>query len=242
MNRRLALLLVIVALLGSAALAAPAQAITFDPEPVYGITCTGITQSNPTAVAEWDRDTSGTGQETLRYLVEDGIGTVLFAQDDTRDVGDTAYLVSFSYTTPPAYNPIHLLITSPAGNEAPHQVLVDMYGNCEGLPFGEPAEPVEPEPEPVLVPGCDVLIPIPATAVGGSFVADAPVYWEPGQLTQPLVTIPAGKTALVIGQDSSSQYYQVLWVCDFVWVPKSTMGPNFDAVWNGAPLPTAVVD
>jgi len=27
-----------------------------------------------------------------------------------------------------------------------------------------------------------------------------------------------------------------------VWVPKATLGPNYDAVWNGAPLPTAVVE
>ena len=92
------------------------------------------------------------------------------------------------------------------------------------------------------LPGCDVLLPIPATAVGGAFVADAPVYWKPGELTNPLVTIKAGNTARVIGQDASGQYYQIIWVCDFVWVPKATMGPNYDAVWNGAPLPTAVVE
>ena len=92
------------------------------------------------------------------------------------------------------------------------------------------------------LPGCDVLMPIPATAVGGTFVADAPVYWKPGELTSPLVTIPAGKTAWVLGQDASGQYYKIVWVCDLVWVPKATLGPNYDAVWNGAPLPTEVVE
>ncbi len=92
-----------------------------------------------------------------------------------------------------------------------------------------------------VLPGCDVLLPIPATAVGGAFVADAPVYWKPGELTSPLVTIPAGNTAWVLGQDASGQYYKIIWVCDLVWVPKATMGPNYDAVWNGAPLPTGVV-
>lgn len=90
--------------------------------------------------------------------------------------------------------------------------------------------------------GCDVLLPIPSTAVGGAFVADAPVYWKPGELTNPLVTIKAGNTARVIGLDASGQYYKIIWGCDFVWVPKATMGPNYDAVWNGAPLPTAVVE
>lgn len=96
--------------------------------------------------------------------------------------------------------------------------------------------------EEAALPGCDVLMPIPATAVGGSFVADAPVYWKPGELTTPLVTIKAGNTARVIGQDASGQYYKIVWACDFVWVPKATMGPNYDAAWNGAPLPTAVVE
>ncbi|MBP8973498.1 MAG: hypothetical protein KBH93_06440 [Anaerolineae bacterium] len=91
-------------------------------------------------------------------------------------------------------------------------------------------------------PGCDALLPIPATAVGGTFVADAPVYWAPGQLTSPLVTITAGNSARVIGVDASGQYYKIIWVCDFVWVPVGTIGPNYDDVWHGAPLPTAVVD
>ena len=97
-------------------------------------------------------------------------------------------------------------------------------------------------PMPEGAPGCDVLMPIPATAVGGTFVADAPVYWEPGELTSPLVTIGAGNSARVIGLDAMGQYYKIIWVCDLVWVPKATMGPNYDAVWNGAPLPTEVVD
>ncbi|MBP8972553.1 MAG: hypothetical protein KBH93_01645 [Anaerolineae bacterium] len=92
------------------------------------------------------------------------------------------------------------------------------------------------------LPGCDMLLPIPATAVGGTFVADAPLYWAPGKLTSPLVTITAGNSARVLGLDASGQYYQIIWVCDLVWVPTATLGPNYDAVWNGAPLPTGVVE
>ena len=90
-------------------------------------------------------------------------------------------------------------------------------------------------------PGCDVLMPIPATAVGGTFVADAPVYWKPGELTNPLVTIKAGNSARVLGLDASGEYYKIIWVCNFLWVPRATLGPNYDAVWHGAPLPTGVV-
>jgi len=92
-----------------------------------------------------------------------------------------------------------------------------------------------------FVPGCDVTIDIPAGTVGGSFVADAPLFAEPGVPVTPAATITAGNTARVIGVDKSGQYYKIIWACDYLWVPVGTMGPNHDAVWNGAPLPTTVV-
>ncbi|MBN1963478.1 MAG: hypothetical protein JW910_02455 [Anaerolineae bacterium] len=90
--------------------------------------------------------------------------------------------------------------------------------------------------------GCDSFVNLPATAVGGAFVADAPTYWTPGELTDPLVTLEAGKTAWVLGLDATGSYYKILWQCVFLWVPAHTMGPNYDAVWNGTPLPTGVVE
>lgn len=89
-------------------------------------------------------------------------------------------------------------------------------------------------------PGCDAYMDIPETAVGGTFVADAPVFWAPGELID--VVITAGNSARVLGVDASGEYYKIIWVCDYLWVPKSSLGPNYDAVWNGAPLPTEVVE
>lgn len=94
----------------------------------------------------------------------------------------------------------------------------------------------------VPLAGCDALMNIPSTAVVGAFVADAALYWEPGQLVQPHTGIAAGNTAWVLGKDASGEYYKIIWVCDLLWVPVSTMGPNYDAVWNGTPLPADVVD
>ncbi len=459
------LLLVAALIAASAVQAQPARAGSFPNPPVYGIACWGVTQSNPDARFLADRDNTGTGSETLQFLVTDGAGTVLFSNNYAFAVGALVYPPPFAYTTAPAYNPIRFLLTSPAGNGLPEQVLYDITGECPGLPVyvqpGNPAidiekatngedadtapgptimvgapvswtyvvtntgdvalsavsvtddqgvtvtcpkatlaasesmtctgsgtaasgqyanvgtavgfyntqqvsdsdpshyfgqEPVQPgvsvtktadptrlsepggnvtftisitntsadgaltlqslvdsvygdlnglgtcvvpqtiavnttytcaftaeitgaagyretntvtasgvhenqlgfsgnstvtvqivrgsvEPvKPVPVPGCDVLLPIPKTAVGGTFVADAPVYWSPGKLTNPLVTIKAGNSARVIGLDASGQYYKIIWVCGYVWVPKATMGPNYDAVWNGAPLPVGVVD
>jgi len=90
--------------------------------------------------------------------------------------------------------------------------------------------------------GCDALIEIPSTAVGATFVSNAEVYWAPGELTDPLVTLEAGKSVRATGLDATGEYYQVIFQCDYLWVKASTLGPNFDNVWNGAPLPTGVVN
>ncbi len=92
------------------------------------------------------------------------------------------------------------------------------------------------------LPGCDVTIPIPTGAVVGAFVADALAYYEPGNLTNPLVTIGAENTAWVLGKDDSGAYYKIVWVCQYLWVEVGTMGPNYDEVWNGTPLPQGTVE
>ena len=94
----------------------------------------------------------------------------------------------------------------------------------------------------VVVPGCDTLVNIPPTAVSGMFVANALVYWEPGKLTSPVVTIPAGSTYLVAGQDATGRFRKVLLACQWIWVETGTVGPNPQAPWNGAALPTTVVE
>lgn len=112
---------------------------------------------------------------------------------------------------------------------------VKVLSTCYG-PYGQCPQTAKA----ATTPGCDVLVDIPATAVGGAFVSDAQIYWEPGEVTEH--TFKAGDTVRVIGKDASGMYYQVLYVCDFLWVKADTLGPNYDPPWYGAPLPTAVVD
>ncbi len=90
--------------------------------------------------------------------------------------------------------------------------------------------------------GCVALMPLPTTAVVGSFLSDATLYAVPGVAISPTLTIEAGKTAWVTGVDTSGQYYQVMWACSVLWVDRATMGPNYDDVWQGRPLPTNVID
>jgi len=89
-------------------------------------------------------------------------------------------------------------------------------------------------------PGCDQLIPMDG-AVMGLFTADAPAYSMLSEPVAPSVTIESGKTLYVFGQDASQQYYQVLLACTFLWVPKSTVGPDPEPLWHNTPLPTRIV-
>ncbi|MCZ7540415.1 MAG: hypothetical protein M5U29_10980 [Anaerolineae bacterium] len=207
----------------------PAQAFTTNIPPNIVLDCAGVTDFGSSFTT--DRDNTGTGDEAYTVTGTDGYGNVLFFYSSQRPVGITSVFGSALWTTAPLANPLTLRFVSLAGNGFSEQLVMELTGECDGLPWVD-----------VALPGCDVLMPIPKTAVGGTFVADAPVYWAPGKQTSPLVTIKAGNSARVIGLDSTGEYYQIIWVCDFVWVPRATLGPNYDAVWNGAPLPTAVVN
>jgi hypothetical protein len=89
-------------------------------------------------------------------------------------------------------------------------------------------------------PGCS--LPIPATAVVGAFLGNTPTYYAPGQLIVPPVVIEAGKTAWTLGVDETGAYRKIIWACQYLWVPEGSMGPNFDDVWNGKPLPMDMVE
>ncbi|MBI5959457.1 MAG: hypothetical protein HY866_12025 [Chloroflexi bacterium] len=93
-------------------------------------------------------------------------------------------------------------------------------------------------------PGCQVDI--PDGSVVGSFLSDTQLFWAPdaesASIEYNIGATPAlPKTAWVIGQDASESFYKIVWVCQYLWVPVSTMGPNYDAVWQGTPLPTRIV-
>lgn len=203
-----------------------------------------ITLTTVGATREYGLTTNEAGDVLGEFEQSTGLGTfsgtyvgygmpVSPGQPEGTVIGSYAYV---GETPPGAADTAEFFVLYECSDTGANTVLYSCYG-----PYGTCPQTAQEALAPFL-PGCDVLLPIPATAVGGSFVADAPVYWKPGELTSPLVTIAAGNTARVIGLDASGQYYKIIWGCDFVWVPKATLGPNYDAVWNGAPLPTAVVE
>ena len=88
--------------------------------------------------------------------------------------------------------------------------------------------------------GCDLGIDLSADAVVGAFLTNTALQGTPG-VDSPYV-VDAGQTAWVLGVDASGMYYKVVWACGYYWVPVSSMGPNYDEVWDGHPLPTNVVE
>jgi hypothetical protein len=90
------------------------------------------------------------------------------------------------------------------------------------------------------LPGPD-MVDIPSTAVVGAFVVTTPIYFAPQADAATTTVMEAGKTLWVYGVDASGKFYKVMMSGKFFWVPVSTMGPNYDAVWQGHPLPTDVV-
>lgn len=92
------------------------------------------------------------------------------------------------------------------------------------------------------VPSCIDTMAIPDWAVGGKFLSDAVLYWEPDASKATEHVIPVGSAARVLGLDETGAYAKIIWVCDTLWVDASILGPNYDAPWYGAPLPTVVVD
>ncbi|MGQ9849468.1 MAG: hypothetical protein ACUVSU_05390 [Aggregatilineaceae bacterium] len=108
----------------------------------------------------------------------------------------------------------------------------DAVPDCASLPLVSGEEPEEPVVA-VPVPGCDALIAIPSTAVGAKITADTLAYWTPGQATDTL--LKAGTSVRAIAQEDG--YYEILFACDFLYVPVGTIGPNPESPWFGAQLP-----
>ncbi|MBN2304151.1 MAG: hypothetical protein JXQ72_06735 [Anaerolineae bacterium] len=125
--------------------------------------------------------------------------------------------------------------------------------DCTGVADGDPAvmtswsRPIgtatgnTPAANSEPVPGPD-MVAIPDYAVVGAFTQSTVFYYAPRMDAASDVAIEAGTTLWVFGLDESGQFYQVLLSGKFFWVPVGTIGPNYDDVWNGAPLPANVVN
>lgn len=85
--------------------------------------------------------------------------------------------------------------------------------------------------------GCGVAV--PSTSVQGRVQFTVNALFEPRADALTNVTIPGGTAWYVL--DGQNGYYQIFIACKAspVWVPADSLGPNFDAVWQGRPLPSS---
>jgi len=90
------------------------------------------------------------------------------------------------------------------------------------------------------VPGPD-MVAIPTQAVVGTFTTATPLYSVPAPDGASSYVMEAGKSLWVFGLNEAGTFYKVLLSGKTYWVPAANIGPTYDDVWNGAPLPTAVV-
>jgi hypothetical protein len=115
-----------------------------------------------------------------------------------------------------------------------HELLGVWHVSCYTV--GETVPGAEP------VPGCDLGMELTPDAAVGAFVWTTDVYWAPDANATTAITMPAGKTAWVLGMDETGEFYKFVWSCNYLWAPVGTMGPNYDDTWLGTPLPTTVVE
>ena len=95
--------------------------------------CSAMTSSG---TINWTRDTTGANSEAVNMVVTDGAGKVLLDVTDTRPVGTlAAFGLSYTWTSTPQYNPITIMMVSPAGNGLPEQRQLLGVGECPGLPY-----------------------------------------------------------------------------------------------------------
>lgn len=110
----------------------------------------------------------------------------------------------------------------------PGSVCLGLLGACDVTPPAEEEEELEP------VPGPD-MVDLPTGSVVGAVVADTPVYFAPEAGAATDIIIEAGKTLWVI--ERVDGFYKVVLSGKFFYLPVGSMGPNYDEVWNGTPLP-----
>jgi hypothetical protein len=116
------------------------------------------------------------------------------------------------------------------------------FGDLAGIVGALAGEICNPPPPRAGGSSC---LTIPAGSVVGELTSTSRIYWAPGKISPEgvLQPTPDNKTFWVVGIDETGEYYKIILSCQYIWVPVGVMGPAFgDPVWQGAALPTNVVE
>jgi len=222
MVRKVLVLAVLIVLVAALTPPAPTKAIG-NAVGSISLSCDSITVNVEYDV---DRDNTGAGEEYHGYYVVDALGNLLYADEYHDNLGEHWH---DDYTEPfdsaPVMDPIRAMHISWEGNGYAEQVSFMTGYDCPTIPTKYGEDDVE----------------IPSQAAVGQILSDTPVYSAPQMDAASTTVLTAGKTIWIYGLDESGQFYRGMMAGRFFWVPAKLVGPNYDAVWNGRPLPTDVV-
>ena len=116
-----------------------------------------------------------------------------------------------------------------------------VYYKCGDSHFWSPTAGTTTPDADASAPGPD-MVPIPPQAVVGTFTTATPLHYTPALDGASSYVMEAGQSLWVLGVDETGTFYQVLLSGNTYWVPVANIGPTYDEVWGGAPLPTEVIE
>jgi hypothetical protein len=112
-------------------------ALTISNASIQYIDCSGFC-FEPGLTSTYNRDNTGSGQESNGIIVTDGHGNILVSDGGSSPVPGSYTTQApwcYTYDTPPLYNPITIQLISPAGNGYGKQIAYQTTGICQGLQF-----------------------------------------------------------------------------------------------------------
>ncbi len=83
------------------------------------------------------------------------------------------------------------------------------------------------------------LVPLPSTAVQGRLLESTVALYGPNPDETTNIILAAGGSWWVIGAQNGFYELWIACAANPLWVPASTLGPNYDSGWGGDPLPDA---
>jgi len=147
MKNKLGVLFILLFGFGTFFGASNSYALTINNAQIQYINCEGFCFDSG-LIFTFDRDNTGSGQESNGIIVTDGQGNILVSDGGNSPVPGTTTTKTpwcYTYNTAPKSNPITIQLISPAGNGYSKQIAYQTTGTCQGLPFATTSVPTMTE-------------------------------------------------------------------------------------------------
>ncbi|GEM_PF-2178121 len=195
-------------------------------------------------------DQGNSGEESPKNVlsrtrfIDINVGTATNTPTPTNTAADTATPTSTPTDTTVAdtATPTNTATDTPVGDTAtPTSTPTDTVAPDTATPTATDTGVVvstdTPTSTATIAPERLCLVTLPVGAVQGRMKASALAFWAPDPSTMTTVLLPAGSSWFIINEENG--FYELWIACQAnpVWIPIELLEPNYDAVWQGAPLP-----